>query len=165
MYLPFDEIDFEARVWIYQANRSLTHDEVSTLTETLIAALDGWEAHGLALTASGKIFLNRFVVIAVDEAKELPSGCSIDKSTRWMQEIGGQWGIDFFDRSLAYLDDDNNLQTVPVSQIKAAISAGDILPDSIVFDNTVATKAQWMKRWKAQAQNTWLKKYFAALNV
>ncbi|MFN3381454.1 MAG: hypothetical protein ACK41O_18485, partial [Runella zeae] len=99
MYLPFDEIDFEARVWIYQANRSLTHDEVSTLTETLIAALDGWEAHGLALTASGKIFLNRFVVIAVDESKELPSGCSIDKSTRWMQEIGGQWGIDFFDRS------------------------------------------------------------------
>ncbi len=165
MYLPFDEIDFEARVWIYQANRSLTHDEVSTLTETLIAALDGWEAHGLALTASGKIFLNRFVVIAVDESKELPSGCSIDKSTRWMQEIGGQWGIDFFDRSLAYLDDDNNLQTVPVSQIKAAISADNILPDSIVFDNTVATKAQWMNRWKAQAQNTWLKKYFSALKV
>ena len=46
MYIPFHDIAFEARVWIYQANRNLTDDEVGTLTETLKASLEGWEAHG-----------------------------------------------------------------------------------------------------------------------
>ncbi|AYQ31296.1 hypothetical protein [Runella sp. SP2] len=160
MYIPFHDIAFEARVWIYQANRNLTDDEVGTLTETLKAALEGWEAHGEALTASGKIFHHRFVVIAVDESETLPSGCSIDKSTRWLQEIGPRLNVDFFDRSLAYLDAQGNIQTVPVSDIKNAVLNEEIEPNTTVFDNTVATKAQWMSRWKTRADHTWLKRYF-----
>ncbi|MEZ4904204.1 MAG: hypothetical protein R2822_21850 [Spirosomataceae bacterium] len=160
MYLPFHDIAFEARVWVYQANRTLADDEVGTLTETLKAALEGWEAHGQALTASGKVFQNRFVVIAVDESKELPSGCSIDKSVHWLQEIGPRLGVDFFDRSLAYIDEHGRLQTVAVSGIKNAVATEEITPSTIVFDNTVATKAQWMSRWKTRADHTWLKRYF-----
>ena len=79
IYIPFHDIAFEARVWIYQANRNLTDDEVGTLTETLKAALEGWEAHGEALTASGKIFHHRFVVIAVDESEAFQIDCPIYK--------------------------------------------------------------------------------------
>jgi hypothetical protein len=161
MYIPFDQIDFEARVWIYQANRPLTNDEVGTLTETLKAALDEWEAHGQKLTASGKVFFNRFIVIAVDENKALPSGCSIDKSVHWLQEIGPRLNVDFFDRSLMYLDDRGELQSIPVSGIKSAVASEELFPDTTVFDNTVTTKAQWMKRWKVRADSTWLKRYFS----
>ena len=42
MYIRFDEIDFDARLWIYQANRALTDHEVSLVNQTLEAALDGW---------------------------------------------------------------------------------------------------------------------------
>lgn len=160
MYIHFHDIAFEARVWVYQANRNLTDDEVGTLTETLKAALEGWEAHGQALTASGKIFHNRFIVIAVDESKELPSGCSIDKSVHWLQEIGPRLGVDFFDRSLAYIDERGKIQTVAIPQIKSAVASEEIAPDTTIFDNTVVTKAQWMSRWKARADQTWLKRYF-----
>ena len=54
MYIPFNEINLSARVWIYQANRKFSEEEVGILTETLKAALEGWEAHGHSLTASGK---------------------------------------------------------------------------------------------------------------
>lgn len=162
MYIPFSEIDLSARVWIYQANRSFSDAEVGILTETLKAALENWEAHGHALTASGKVFENRFVVIAVDESKELPSGCSIDKSVHWLQEIGNRMQVDFFDRSLAYLDDNNQVQTIPVPKIKQAVTEQVITPYTIIFDNQVSTKAQWMKRWKTTASDSWLNRYFSA---
>ncbi|MCU0341153.1 MAG: hypothetical protein MUE30_14840 [Spirosomaceae bacterium] len=165
MYIPFDEIDFNARVWVYQANRNLTPDEVGTVTETLKAALEGWQAHQQDLLAAGKVFLNRFVVLAVDESQELPSGCSIDKSVHWLQEIGTRLGVDFFDRSVAYLDESGHLQTLTLPQIKAAVATEQLTPNTTVFDNLVATKAQWMSRWKVRAADTWLKRYFVTQAV
>lgn len=161
MYIPFSDIDFQARVWVYQANRELTPEETGIITETLKASLDTWEAHGKPLTASGKIFEHRFIVIAVDERDELPSGCSIDKSVHWLQEIGQRMNIDFFDRSLAYFDESNHVKTIPVPKIKQAIMNETILPSTTIFDNQVATKAQWMNRWKIPASNSWLNRYFS----
>lgn len=160
MYIPFSDIDFQSRVWIYQANRELTPEETGIITETLKASLDTWEAHGKPLTASGKVFEHRFVVIAVDERDELPSGCSIDKSVHWLQKMGQRMDVDFFDRSLAYIDEQGKVQTVPVPKIKQAIIHETILPHTTVFDNQVATKAQWMKRWKVAASDSWLNRYF-----
>jgi len=162
MYIPFSDIDFNARVWVYQANRKLTDEEKGIITETLKPALDTWEAHGKTLTASGKVFEHRFVVIAVDERNELPSGCSIDKSTHWLKEIGHQLNVDFFDRSLAYLDDNGAVETIPVAKIKQAVNEAIITPYTTIFDNQVNTKAQWMKRWKIAASESWLNRYFAA---
>nr|WP_295934164.1 hypothetical protein [uncultured Dyadobacter sp.] len=160
MYIPFSDIDFQSRVWVYQANRPLTAEETGIITETLKASLDMWEAHGKPLTASGKVFEHRFVVIAVDERDELPSGCSIDKSVHWLQEIGLRMNIDFFDRSLAYLDENDEVKTIPVPKIKQAIITETILPSTTIFDNQVGTKAQWMNRWKVAASNSWLNRYF-----
>jgi hypothetical protein len=160
MYIQFSDLDLEARVWVYQANRELTKEETGVLTETLKSALDTWEAHGKPLTASGKVFEHRFVVIGVDERDELPSGCSIDKSVHWLQQIGSQLNVDFFDRSLAYLDQNNEVRTVPVPKIKQAVTDETITSATIIFDNQVATKAQWMNRWKTPASKSWLSRYF-----
>ncbi|MBU1820097.1 MAG: hypothetical protein KKG00_01120 [Bacteroidetes bacterium] len=160
MYLHFDEISFDARLWIYQADRPLTDHEVSLITQALTAAIDGWEAHNHPLLASAKVFYHRFVIIAVDEAHELPSGCSIDKSVHWLQELGQRLGVDFFDRSVVYLDEAGHLKTMPVAAVKQAVADEEIRSGTLVFDNLVATKAQWMKRWKVPADRTWMKRFF-----
>ena len=160
MYLPFDEIDFDSRIWIYQTDRVLTSEEVATLTEMLKSVLNGWEAHGKALTASGKVFHNRFVVIAVDESQEMPSGCSIDKSVNWLKQIGSEMQINFFDRSPAWLDEAGVVHSVALSEVKQAIKDDLITERTTVFDNLVQTKAQWMNRWKIAASNSWMKKHF-----
>lgn len=165
MYIPFDEIDFNARVWIYQANRPMNPDEVGTLTETLKAAVNNWNAHGKPLLASVKIFHNQFVVIAADESHELPSGCSIDKSVSWLREAGIAMNIDFFDRSVAWIDSAQHIRLTPIAEVKDLIFNETIAPSTVVFDNLVATKAQWMSRWKVPAESTWLKRYFEQKNA
>lgn len=165
MYIPFDEISFDARTWVYQSNRDLTDQEAKTVTETLKAVLDGWAAHGKPLLASGKLFYNRFIVLAVDESHEQPSGCSIDKSVHWLQEIGHQINADLFDRSVAYLDESDHVQTVPVNGIKQAVAEEKIQSSTTVFNNLVATKAQWMTQWKIPADNSWLSRFLRAQTI
>lgn len=170
MYVDFDKLPDDARVWIYQANRPLIDSEVKMVEEALQPALNQWTAHGQPLLASAQVVENRFVVIGVDEGYTLPSGCSIDASVRTLQEIGRQVNnsespIDFFDRSAVIQLGNGTVQTYPLVILKTAISDGSITPDTTVFNTLVQTKAEFLNNWRVRAADSWLKRYFKATSV
>lgn len=162
MYVNFEKLPDAARIWVYQANRSLTDGEVKTIEEALQLALGQWAAHGQPLLASARVMENRFVVIGVDEGYSVPSGCSIDSSVRTLQNIGYQVGIDFFDRSAAIRLANGAVQTYTLPTLKAAVTNGLITPDTIVFNTLVNTKAEFLANWQIKAIDSWLKRYFKA---
>ncbi|MCU0326523.1 MAG: hypothetical protein MUF45_14925 [Spirosomaceae bacterium] len=110
MYIDFEKMPQDARLWVYQANRDLTGGEVDVVQANLQNATQQWAAHGVPLLASFKILYNRFVIVAVDEGQNAASGCSIDASTRWLKELGNHLNIDFFDRSQAFFRQSNRLR-------------------------------------------------------
>ena len=77
-----------SRVWVYQANRFLSDQEIVAISNALSQFIESWNAHGASLYAGFEIISSRFVVLAVDEEKALASGCSIDKSVHFFQKIG-----------------------------------------------------------------------------
>lgn len=165
MYADFDKLPNTARVWVYQANRSLTDGEVGQVKELLQTALSTWAAHGQPLLASAQVVNNRFAVVGVDEGHNLPSGCSIDASVRTLQEIGRQLSdkenpVDFFNRSAAILLDDGSVKTFALPTLKTAVANGSITPNSKVLNTLVKTKAEFLTDWHVQASQSWLKRYF-----
>src|ERR1700744_963219 len=94
-----------SRVWVYQANRKLNDDEVNDITKRLDDFTTMWTAHNHQLKAKGEIRYNRFIILIVDETQAGASGCSIDKSVRFIQDLEQQFGIHLLDRfNLAYRD-------------------------------------------------------------
>lgn len=160
MYIDFDKLPDHARVWVYQANRPLTDEEVKTIEVSLQTALNQWAAHGEPLLSSAKVIEDRFIVVGVDEGFTLPSGCSIDSSVRTLQEIGRQVGVDLFDRSAAILSTEGALHTVALPAIKRAVADGLLTPDTTVINTLVKTKAEFLADWQIPAANSWLKRYF-----
>lgn len=165
MYIPFDNLPQNARVWVYQANRQLSDAEVAFIEEYLKPVVDDWTAHGTALLASAKVLHNRFLLIGLDESKYPASGCSIDSSTRWLKALGEKMNIDFFDRSQAYLED-GEIKTFSIFQAKKTVESGIISPDAVVFvNNGVNILSDIFGNWKTSAVNTYLKKYFSGQAV
>ena len=99
MYVPFEELKAESRVWVYQANRPFSAEETKTVMTLLRSFCEQWVAHGQPLKASFKIEKNQFVVMAVDEDFHNPSGCSIDSSVGVLRQIHAATGVDLLDRS------------------------------------------------------------------
>lgn len=165
MYVDFDKLPDDARVWVYQANRPLSDGDVVTIRQALQPALSGWAAHGQPLLASAQVIENRFVVIGVDEGYNLPSGCSIDASVRTLREIGQQVSVDFFDRSAAVQSADGSVQTYALPAIKAAVADGLLMPDTTVFNTLVKTKAEFSMNWRVRAVDSWLKRYFKSITA
>ncbi|RAJ97904.1 hypothetical protein LX87_02810 [Larkinella arboricola] len=160
MWTSFNQLPDTARVWIYQSARPLTDAEVSAIENELQPAVDNWAAHGTPLLGSAQLLHNRFLIVGVDEGHHLPSGCSIDASVRWVREIGLALKTDFFDRSAAFVTAEGAIETVALPQIKAAVTEGRITPETTVFNNLVATKAELAGNWRIKAEDSWLKRYF-----
>ena len=88
MHIPFETMPDHARVWIYQANRTLTTREVQQAEQWGQQFVAQWAAHGQALRASVAVLHQHFAVIALDEQHQAASGCSIRQLSRFCSHTG-----------------------------------------------------------------------------
>jgi hypothetical protein len=160
MHVAFDQLPATARVWIYQAARPLTEPEVVTALPLLAHFSAEWTSHGRNLLASAEVLHQQFLVIGLDEGVADASGCSIDASVRFVAQLEQRFGVELLDKSrLAFLQN-GVVQLLKHNEIKAAVAAGTVGPDTFYFDNTLATKGELDTHWPRPAAETWLARYF-----
>ena len=98
MYIPFENLPEESKIWIYQSSRKFSDDEVSEIDKDLIEFITNWSAHGISLEASFQIKHNRFIIIAVNQEVQQATGCSIDKSVEFIQSLEQKYSVDLLDK-------------------------------------------------------------------
>lgn len=160
MLIDFNEIADTSKIWIFQADRAFSDAEAKIISEFLAFQVDNWEAHQQSLLASYKIVENRFVILAADESTTMTSGCSLDAQSGWFKSIKAEMKIDFFDRSLSFINTNDEIETIAINEIKSAILLNRITPDTLIFNNLVNIKSDLEKQWKIPAINSWLRRYF-----
>jgi hypothetical protein len=144
-----------SRVWIYQADRVLTQDEITEVKTRLHDFIDQWTSHGQKMQASAEIFYGRMVVIAADESQAMASGCGIDKSVHFMKELQSAMGRDFFQRTVILYRSGDQILEAPIHQFWAMRKAGNIDDETPVIDNTVKTLADLRTRWEIPFKDSW----------
>lgn len=148
-----------ARVWIFQADRFLTHEENSQLETAGNLFSDQWKAHGKQLTAQFATLANLFAVMAIDERMEGASGCSIDTFMRFVLDAEKQFGIGFTNRlCFAYLHNDK-IELCKSTEAKSKAAEGILTKDTLVFDNLVTDLGKLRHEWLKPASELWVSAY------
>ncbi|MCC9136655.1 hypothetical protein ACFSKU_07605 [Pontibacter silvestris] len=160
MYIPFDQLPPQARLWIYQANRPLTEAEQTEIKPLLERFATDWSSHGRGLQASAQLLHKQFLVLANNESATAASGCSIDKSVNFVRELEQHFNVAFFDRTqLAFLKD-GNVEMVGMQELKAKVAAGEIDENTLYFDTLVNNYGDLQAEWPKPARQSWLSRYF-----
>lgn len=148
-----------ARVWIYGAERPLTETEAQAAKEQAADFAQRWVAHNRQLKADANLLHNRFLVLAVDESMAGASGCSIDSSVHFVQQLGAQLGIDFFNRmQFSYRTDAGNIETLDRKSFKAQYALGAIHDATTVFDPMVNTLGDLRASFEKPLAASWHKR-------
>ena len=151
----------EARIWIYQADKELVESEIDITSKYLSAFTKSWSSHGIGLKAGFEIKYNRFIVLIVDETNKEASGCSIDKSTQAMVELGNLLRIDLLNKTnLAFLNNQNQIFTLKLTDLKTAVENSRVLQNTLFFNNTILKYSDLATQWLVPASDSWLKRYF-----
>jgi hypothetical protein len=152
-----------SRVWVYQSDKQLNDADVIKLQIMLDKFTTGWTAHNNQLKAKAEIRYNRFIILIVDESQAGASGCSIDKSVRFMKDVEQEFGINLFDRfNLAYRSGEEIL-SVPRHTFEELISNKTIGTDTTVFNNMVQNLTQLETKWEVPFKDSWHIQLFSSL--
>ncbi|MBK9355291.1 MAG: ABC transporter ATPase [Bacteroidetes bacterium] len=144
MLYPIQQMPDDSKVWIYQANRQLTLEEIGEMEQLIEGFVEKWEAHKQSVKGFGGIFYKRFIVLMADESVAEVSGCSIDGSVRLIKEIEQAFDLNFFDRlKITYKITNQLVGSFALSQINDLWEKSSINENTIVFNNLVQTKGEF----------------------
>ena len=130
----------ETRIWIYQADKKLTAEQVTVFRKAIKAFAHQWVSHNRALKSFADLLHDRFVILAVDETMAGASGCSIDASVHFLKNIQSDFGIDLFDRMRFSFVQNGEISTVDRPTFSSLFASGDITDETLVVDTLINKK-------------------------
>lgn len=155
MLVDFNTLPEESHVWIYQANRSFSDDEILEIEQKLNVFIEAWTAHGKDLQAGFKIVYKRFIVVALDKDANAATGCSIDASVHFIQQIEKEYNVDLMDKMNVSYKQGEYIAYKTLLEFKKMAKDKAVSKNTIVFNNLVHNIAEFNENWEVPASESW----------
>ena len=155
MLVDFNTLPEESRVWIYQANRSLTEQEIQDISKKLDIFISNWTAHGSDLQSGYDIVYKRFIVIGLNQNLNKATGCSIDASVHFIQQLEKEYNIDLMDKMNVSYKQGEYIAYKSLADFRKMAKDKAVSKKTIVFNNLVNTVAEFKENWEVPASESW----------
>ncbi|MFY0483757.1 ABC transporter ATPase [Flavobacterium sp. PLA-1-15] len=160
MYVPFENLPEESRIWIYQSNRKFTDEEFAEIEKDLQVFVENWAAHGTGLEASFQLKYNRFIILAVNQEAQAATGCSIDSSVAFIQSLEKKYEVDLLDKMNVTFKLGEHVAHKPLIDFKKMAKDKAVTGNTIVFNNLVNNIAEYNESWEVPARDSWHSRFF-----
>ncbi|MGV3696098.1 ABC transporter ATPase [Flavobacterium sp.] len=160
MYIPFENLPEESRIWIYQSNRKFSDDEMSEIDTDLKKFVENWAAHGTGLEASYLLKYNRFIILAVNQEVQQATGCSIDSSVTFIQNLEQKYQVDLLDKMNVTFKNGEHIAHKSLIDFKRMAKEKAVTQNTIVFNNLVNTIEEFNENWEVPAAESWHSRFF-----
>lgn len=160
MFVPFDQLPDNSRVWIYPSSRKFFPDEVLVIRQKTKAFLEQWTAHGTELQAGLDLPYHRFIVLGLNESIQSASGCSIDASVHFIQSLEETFKITLLDKMNVTFRNKNAIDHISLKEFQTKAKEKKVNSDVIVFNNLVQNKMEYDSFWEVPASSSWHARYF-----
>ena len=160
MYVPFDTLPEESKIWIYQSNRKFSDEEIAVIDTDLKQFIENWAAHGTGLTASYLLKYNRFIILAVNQEEQMATGCSIDASVGFIQNLEQKYKVDLLDKMNVTFKIGEHVAHKTLIDFKKMAKDKAVTGDTIVFNNLVNNIAEFNESWETPAAESWHSRFF-----
>ena len=155
MLIPFENLPDSSRVWIYQANRSFSDQELQEIKTQSEDFITQWTVHGSDLKASFEIRYKRFIIFGLDQELNMASGCSIDASVYFIQQLEKQYNVELLDKMNVSYKQGEFIAYKNLIDFRKMAKEKAVSPNTIVFNNLVNTKAEYLTDWEVPASESW----------
>lgn len=161
MLVDFNTLPEESRVWIYQASRSFTDNELEEIESKLQTFLTNWAAHGSDLQAGYVIKYKRFIVIALNQNLNVATGCSIDASVGFIQQLERDYNVDLLDKMNVSYKQGDFIAYKNLIDFKKMAKEKAVSKNTIVFNNLVNNIQEFNENWEVPASESWHSRFMS----
>ena len=155
MLVDFNALPEMSRVWIYQSNRSLTEAELEEIRLKLDAFIEKWTAHGSDLQSGYEMRYKRFIILALNQDLNQASGCSIDASVQFIQQLEKDYDIDLLDKMNVSYKQGEFVAYKSLIDFRKMAKQKAVSKNTIVFNNLVTNILEYKVNWEVPARDSW----------
>ena len=155
MLVNFNTLPEESRVWIYQASRSFSETELEEIQSKLNIFIENWTAHGSDLQSGYTIKYKRFIIMALNQNINAATGCSIDASVHFIQQLEKDYKVDLMDKMNVSYKQGEYVAYKTLTDFKKMAKDKAVSKNTIVFNNLVNTIAEFKENWEVPASESW----------
>lgn len=159
MKKAFNELPNTSKVWVYQSKEVLTPQLKEDIVSIGTDFLNSWESHGSSIPSSIDIFHNQFVLITADDCGDGLCGRAKDAQVRLMQQLEMQLKVVLTDRMLTAYKENDTVVSLNFNDFKTLAKNKKITEETIVFNNLIETKEDFIINWETAAKNSWHKQF------
>lgn len=160
MFIPFENLPEESKVWIYQSNRKFSDEELADIELNLKVFIENWAAHGTSLEASFELKYNRFIILAVNQEVQAATGCSIDASVQFIQNLEQKYEVDLLDKMNVTFKLGEHIAHKTLLDFKKMAKDKAVTENTIVFNNLINNIAEYNESWEVPAMDSWHSRFF-----
>lgn len=155
MLVDFNTLPETSRVWIYQSNRSFSDTELEEIKAKLDVFIEGWTAHGSDLKAGYDIRYKRFIILALDQEVNKATGCSIDASVTFIQQLEKLYNVDLLDKMNVSYKQGEFVAHKTLTDFRKMAKEKAVSKNTIVFNNLVTNIEELNESWEVPASESW----------
>lgn len=155
MLVEFNTLPETARVWIYQCNRSFSDEELESIRKELDLFIENWTAHGEDLNAGYEIRYKRFIILSLNQRIQNATGCSIDASVHFIQGLEKKYDVLLLDKMNVSYKQGEFVAYKSLLDFKAMAKQKAVSKNTIVFNNLVTNKGEYLEHWEVPASESW----------
>ena len=155
MLVDFNTLPEESRVWIYQANRSFSEDELQEIQSKLDIFIENWTAHGSDLQAGYTTKYKRFIVLGLNQNLNSATGCSIDASVHFIQQLEKDYKVDLLDKMNVSYKQGDYVAYKTLTDFRKMAKDKAVSKNTIVFNKLINNIAEFNENWEVPASESW----------
>lgn len=155
MLVDFNTLPETSRVWIYQSSRSFTENELKEIASKLKMFIEQWTSHGSDLQSGYEIKYKRFIILGLNQNSNNASGCSIDTSVHFFQQLEQDYNVDLLDKMNVSYKQGEFIAYKTLTDFRKMAKQKAVSKNTIVFNNLVTNIAEYKENWEVPASESW----------
>lgn len=156
MFVEFETLSEEARVWIYPCNRKFYPQEIDKLEGELKAFVENWL--GEEVKTSFQLLYNRFVVFALESNAQI-SNQDVDKQVAFILKLQQQYEVELLDKMNVCFKQGEFVQYKEIKEFKKLLKNRSVNAKTVVFDNLIQTKYDLENFWEVPITESWYSRF------
>ncbi len=158
MFVEFNSLSEEAKVWIYPSSRKFYPQEIDELTQKLQSFVEVWKQDNADFKASFELKYDRFIVFSAEEDAQL-TNADIDQQVAFILQLQQEYEVELLDKMNVCFKQGEFIQYKDVKEFKTLLKKKSVSAKTVVFDNLVQTKGELENYWEVPITESWYNRF------
>ena len=158
MFIEFNSLSEEAKVWVYPSSRKFYPQEIDELKEKLQSFVEAWKQEDEDFKASFELKYDRFVVFSAEEDAQL-TNADIDQQVAFILQLQQEYEVELLDKMNVCFKQGEFIQYKDVKEFKTLLKKKSVSAKTVVFDNLVQTKGELENYWEVPITESWYNRF------